>query len=291
MILKDQKLAFLRRRLIHSLRYIKMYMEEVPIQYQGEEIEVNVRPSLPFKMKDAIDTEAAISFGEVTSTISMPTMLKEALETTVSLNAGDPLAYPMNWNLKSRLTNDCPVTSLNCLKPDAFNMDKLCFNSDFKGDVDFIHVVDLDTMQKMVGKMEAKMAFISMPHFHSEITAPVDIFITTEMTQQYPLPMKAAASNMLYADNFKVDLQYIRPIGEYDIKGIGRIDAVVGRINLPRVNSDYEGYANIDFTPSMFQRTTMANLGEKTLTELENMPTEVGYVLITYTDDDYPWEV
>ena len=266
-------------------------MEEVPIQYQGEEIEVNVRPSLPFKMKDAIDTEAAISFGEVKSTVSMPTALKEALETSVSIGAGDPLAYPMNWNLKSRLTNDCPVASLNCINPIAFNMDKLFFNSEFQGDIDFIHVVDLDTMQKMVGKMEAKTASISMPHFYSEIAAPVDIFISTEMTQQYPLPMKAATSNMLYADDFKVDLQYIRPIGEYTIKGIGYVDAVISRINFLRTYSDYEGYADIDFTPSMFQRTTMAALGEKTLIELENMPTEVGYVLITYTDDDYPWEV
>jgi hypothetical protein len=35
----------------------------------------------------------------------------------------------------------------------------------------------------------------------------------------------------------------------------------------------------------------METLGESTLSDLENMPTNVGYVLLTYTSQDYPWEV
>jgi hypothetical protein len=103
--------------------------------------------------------------------------------------------------------------------------------------------------------------------------------------------MKPAANEIRYADNFEVTLQHIRPIREWSIRSTGELDVIVSKINLPRVISDYDGYASMDFAPSMFQRTTMAALGDKTLTELENMPTEVGYVLITYTDDDYPWEV
>jgi hypothetical protein len=35
----------------------------------------------------------------------------------------------------------------------------------------------------------------------------------------------------------------------------------------------------------------MKTLGNKTLAELDDMPTEVRYILVTYTEDDYPWEV
>jgi hypothetical protein len=103
--------------------------------------------------------------------------------------------------------------------------------------------------------------------------------------------VKPTANEIRYANSFEVAFQYIRPTREWVVRGIGDLDVVVSKINLPRVIFNHDSYASMDFAPSMFQRTTMAALGDKTLTELENMPTEVGYVLITYTDDDYPWEV
>lgn len=291
MILKDQKLAFLRRRLIQSLRYIKMYMEEVPIQYQGEEVEVNVRPSLPFKLNDAANAEVAVNFYEVNSARSMPAMLKEALETSVSIGAGNPLTYPMNWNLKSSITSDGPVITLDFLKPLGFDMDNLYFNSGFHGNIGFVHVVGMDTVQNMVGDIGAKASFINMPRLYPEISIPVNTFVDTELTLQFPLPLKVAADKIHYASSFEAGLQYVRKVREWGIKGVVDLNATVSRINLPRVNFDYDSYASVDFTPKMFQKATLAALGDKTLTELENMPTEVGYVLITYTDDDYPWEV
>jgi hypothetical protein len=287
----DKKFALLRRRLIQSLRYLKMYAEHIDVEYTDEEFEVNVRPSLPFSTLGKINGEASVAFYEVNSARSVPVMLKEALEASMSIGASNPLTYPMNWNLKSSVTSDGPVITLDFLKPLGFDMDNLYFNSGFRGNVGFVNVVGIDTVQNMVGDIGVKTNFINMPRLYPEISIPVNTFVNTEITQQYPLLMKPAANEMCYADNFEVVLQYIRPTHEWSIRGIGDLDVTVSKINLPRVISDYDGYASMDFAPSMFQRTTMAALGDKTLTELENMPTEVGYVLITYTDDDYPWEV
>jgi hypothetical protein len=157
-------------------------MEEVSIQYQGEEIEVNVRPSLPFKMKDAINTEAAVNFYEVNSARSMPAMLKEALEASMSIKTDEALAGPMNWNLKSSITSDGPVITLDFLKPLGFDMDNLYFNSDFRGNVGFVNVVGMDTVQNMVGGIGVKTNFINMPRLYPEISIPVNTFVNTEIT-------------------------------------------------------------------------------------------------------------
>lgn len=288
----DKKFALLRRRLIQSLRYLKMYAENIDIEYTDEEFEVNVRPSLPFSTLGEINGEASVAFYKVNSARSTPTVFNGALEVGSLQKAGEALSYPLQWNLKSSITSSgLSLDVLTLLKPLGFDAKTFNFYSGFQGDVDSARIIGIDTKQNLTNGFEAKTSFIKMPHIISQINVPVDAELMAQFKFIRSLLLKGALGNAEIKDSFEVDLQYIRPLTQWSVNGVGDLDITVQKILMPRLLFSYDLSSEMDFTPQLFQYTTMETLGNKTLAELDDMPTEVGYILVTYTEDDYPWEV
>ena len=288
----DKKFALLRRRLIQSLRYLKMYAEHIDVEYTDEEFEVNVRPSLPFSTLGEINGEASIAFYKVNSARSTPTVFNGVVEIGSLLKAGESLAYPLQWDLKSSITSSgLSLNELTLLKPLGFDAKTFNFNSGFQGNVDFVRIIGIDTKQNLTNGFEAKTSFIKMPHIISQINVPVDAELAAQFKFINPLLLEGTLGDIEIKDNFKVSLQYIRPIAQWSVDQVGDLDVTVQKIMMPRLPASHDLYSEIDFTPQLFQYTTMETLGDKTLAELDDMPTEVGYILVTYTENDYPWEV
>lgn len=291
MILKDQKLAFLRRRLIQSLKYIKTYMEDVQVKFHPDEIEVNVRPSLPFKLMKQMNAEAAVEFGNLKSAKSAPAALKEALEMSASLSAGLAKTYALDWNLKSQITGSSSLEKMTFIKPLGVEVENLFFYSGFDGILDFAKVEGLDTSYGMTSDFYAKTEFITMPRMYPNIGLDISITPDVQMTLMKPMKTDAFEVAMAIDDQFKVALQHIRPVAQWGINLFGDLQTKVSKIVLPALISDYEGTIETSFVPGLYRRTTLEALGNTLMADLDDMPVDVGYVLVTYTDDDYPWEV
>lgn len=288
----DKKFALLRRRLIQSLRYLKMYAEHIDVEYTDEEFEVNVRPSLPFSTLGEINGEASIAFYKVNSAHSTPTVFNGILEVGSLLKAGESLSYPLQWNLKSSITSSgLSLDALTFLKPLGFDAKTFNFISGFQGGIDSAQIIGIDTKQNLTNNFEAKTSFIKMPHIIPQIDLPVGMKIATQFKFINSLLLEGALGDIEIKDSFEVNLQYIRPLTQWSLEQVGDLEATVQTILMPRLPASHNLYSEVDFTPQLFQYTTMETLGNKTLAELDDMPTEVGYILVTYTENDYPWEV
>ncbi len=265
----DKKFALLRRRLIYSLRYLKLYLENANIEYTGEEIEVNVRPSLPFKPGEIAHIGVYESFGETYLSTSMPTSFKEELEAELRLMTANPLAKNFTTKVRGNYDLEAKDWCINLAKPTNVEAKRIESIGVFSGDINQLLVQSVGIDLKGGTSFSTNVKELPFTKMQWNIELPTGLGVATAVWLMIPLRLKDVDIDGAYNNDFEIGLQILRRLKEW------------------KVDFNY----GVAATPRLYKYTTMETLGGSTLSDLENMPTNVGYILLTYTSQDYPWEV
>lgn len=176
----DKELFSLRRRLILALKYQKAYLESVDIEYTGEEYEINVRPSDPFKT-GSLDLEGQVSFGKMVDPLSLNTGgFQENLEasfSSLSTNAANPTATAFNTTVETgNITIDVNETKITFMHPTCIETYGIKAVGDIVGLIDSVDTTSAETNINLpTGEIAATVKQIHQPELKPEITIVSDI--------------------------------------------------------------------------------------------------------------------
>jgi hypothetical protein len=175
----DKELFSLRRRLILALKYQKAYLESVDIEYTGEEYEINVRPSDPFKT-GSLDLEGKVSFGKMVDPLSLNTGgFQENLEasfSSLSTNAANPTATAFNTTVETgNITIDVNETKITFMHPTCIETYGIQAAGDMAGLIDSVDTTSAEAnIHLPAGEITTTVKQIRQPELKPEITIVSD---------------------------------------------------------------------------------------------------------------------